>query len=358
MNKFLKEFMIADGLKCNSQLIRQSNVELLRIVCMLMILVHHFITHGFYSIGMILGDYGGLDFISCFAITLNSFCYIGVNCFILISGYFGIKFKWKAVYKLYFILMFYEVVHCFIDLYVKQETRSFGELINDIIFVIPSDRWWFMNCYFIFMFLTPLLRLKEFTNSQYKQAIVLLSIANIYFGYLLGFYSNGYSVAHFVFIYVIGGYLKRIDLKKYSRSIFLVIYIVSCLLFAILSVVSHYYSIPHWDAMSYNNPLLVLGAIGFFLFFLSFNLHSKIVNNIANSALSVYLLQDLQLFKVFSNKFGGIGLFDNNIFVFAITLLGGATIFLIVSYFIDQIRLFFYYSVNIIGSKFCYCINK
>ena len=110
--------------------------------------------------------------------------------------------------------------------------------------------------------------------------------------------------------------------------------------------------------MSYNNPLLVLGAIGFFLFFLSFNLHSKIVNNIANSALSVYLLQDLQLFKVFSNKFGGIGLFDNNIFVFAITLLGGATIFLIVSYFIDQIRLFFYYSVNIIGSKFCYCINK
>ena len=63
--------------------IRQSNFELLRIVAMLLIVAHHFlIATGRldYRSGTLRG--GEL---------VNSFCVVGVNCFILISGYFGIK---------------------------------------------------------------------------------------------------------------------------------------------------------------------------------------------------------------------------------------------------------------------------
>lgn len=53
---------------------------------MLFILLHHFIVHG-------------SEFVTAPSVWLtimNSFLVIAVDCFVLISGYFGIKAKWKG----------------------------------------------------------------------------------------------------------------------------------------------------------------------------------------------------------------------------------------------------------------------
>lgn len=76
--------------------IRQSNIELLRLVCILMITVHHLICLGI-TLNVHAGD---ANYMKAFW-AITGFLYIGVNVFILISGYFGIKFKWRKVLDLY-----------------------------------------------------------------------------------------------------------------------------------------------------------------------------------------------------------------------------------------------------------------
>lgn len=73
---------------------RNSNLELLRIVCMLFIICHHWIVFILDNCGyhVPLGD-TKQDYTSVF---LNSFFIIGVNCYVLISGYFGIKLSKKS----------------------------------------------------------------------------------------------------------------------------------------------------------------------------------------------------------------------------------------------------------------------
>ena len=48
---------------------------------------------------------------------LDAFCYIGVNCFVLISGWFQIKFSWKGLLKLYVICAFYGTLAYIFHLY-------------------------------------------------------------------------------------------------------------------------------------------------------------------------------------------------------------------------------------------------
>lgn len=80
---------------------RESNFELLRIVAMTFIVVHHF----FIATGKVdyfhAGRYGG-EF-------ANSFLVCGVNCFILISGYFGIKLRASG----FFQVSFHNSFRCF-----------------------------------------------------------------------------------------------------------------------------------------------------------------------------------------------------------------------------------------------------
>ncbi len=74
---------------------RASNFELLRLVCMFYIVLHHFIVHGLKSAG-----YWG-EAINIYSVISNSFIIVGVNCFVLISGYFGIQSSWKGFIHLY-----------------------------------------------------------------------------------------------------------------------------------------------------------------------------------------------------------------------------------------------------------------
>ncbi len=71
--------------------LRQSNIELLRIVAILFVICHHIIVHGLKIYDMPIEAYPWLySFVNCI-------CYVGVNVFILISGYFSIKFSWKKL---------------------------------------------------------------------------------------------------------------------------------------------------------------------------------------------------------------------------------------------------------------------
>lgn len=46
-----------------------------------------------------------------------------------------------------------------------------------------------------------------------------------------------------------------------------------------------------WKMTYYNNPLIILSAVGLFFVFNNFSFYSKTINYIAKSALAIYLIQ-------------------------------------------------------------------
>lgn len=78
---------------------RASNIELLRILCALFVIMHHLLIHGLHIYDTTL-DFGSYPWGYSL---INQMCYVGVNVFILISGFFTIKFSWKKLLRLYLI---------------------------------------------------------------------------------------------------------------------------------------------------------------------------------------------------------------------------------------------------------------
>lgn len=81
---------------------RQTNIELLRIICILMIVSMHicgeiFSTQNVLNKGIILA--------------VNSIGNAGVTLFILISGYFGISFNVRKLFNLLVVTCFYSFCH-------------------------------------------------------------------------------------------------------------------------------------------------------------------------------------------------------------------------------------------------------
>ena len=331
---------------------RDSNVELMRLICMIMILIHHLIIRLFFNTDIILMHQGGVNPTEVFFIVLNSFCYIGVNCFLLISGYYGIRFKLCGLLNLYLICVFYSLItHCEDVCILKTESFTIWT-IKDIILVFSQQHyWWYIKCYVILYLFSPLLNkaLNHFTKHEYRFTLVLMAIANLYFGYWWGKYNpDGYNVGHFVFVYIIGRYIGRfvspnfIDNKRYFS---ISCYVIVILIFSTLSVAAHYLPIPHWQTYPYNNPLLLVGSLCFFLFMLSFHFHNLSINKLATSALSIYLLQNLALFTYLSKHIDNLGVnIDSDNYIATISsiliyLLLFSFAFATISIYIDKLRI-------------------
>jgi len=226
------------------------------------------------------------------------FLYVGVNCFILISGYYGIKFKIKGLIALYLSCLFYGLVGQLVHLYGGSTIDK--HFFYDIFFCLSHNNWWFIRCYVILYLVAPLLNkaIESLDKRNFQLIILLLTIANVYFGYFWRSpYTNttGYCAEHFIYVYMIGAYLKHhvnIVPTKHKRYGALITYIVCALIWGICSNLNYKYSIPHWEAYAYNNPIILLGAISLFICFSTLSIKNRYINWMASSVLAAYLIQD------------------------------------------------------------------
>lgn len=278
---------------------RDSNIELLRLLCMLFIVILHFCVHSLYS--------DVQDFSTADMITSNltrGFVIIAVNCFVLISGYYGIRLKWKSVLNLYLTCAFYGLIAYCIHLHVDNAHVGFS-LLKSSVFIFSNCKWWFISAYIILMLFAPLLNsaIEHFSRKQHVWCIVLFTILQIYLGY--GWHSDlcddsGFHFLNFIYLYLIGQYIARyvsVDFINKHRWKWLAIYILCSLCWAGISIISSKNDIPLWHPYAYNNPIVIISALAFFCFMSSFHFHSKVINWLASSALAVYLVQEAPYLK-------------------------------------------------------------
>ncbi len=280
---------------------RNSNAELLRLICMFFIVVHHFIVHSIYPEvlqGKVSWDSEADLLIAQF---LNAFCFIGVNCFILISGYFSIKLRWKGVVNLYLTCVLCFLVVIGIDYaatMILGKPYALNRTWEQFILIFSHHYGWFIPCYFILMIASPLLNtaINHLQKKEFTIIIVLFTILQIHFAYYWGSWaygSNGYDIQHMVYMYLIGAYIQRYGKEYMSRSYrykWLTIYVICSLMFGIMPLLN--IEILHWRTFVYTNPILMVAAIAFFYFILSFNFQNRLINYLAKSAIAVYLIQE------------------------------------------------------------------
>ena len=310
---------------------RNSNIELLRILCMLMVTMLHF-NHCANTHFLSFPDMIGAG--DKWAFLLESFCIVAVNCFVLISGYFSIKLKWKSILKLYLQCLWMGTLAYLLCVWLTPETLSIKSLMGRF-FAFTHNHWWFVVSYVCLMLFSPILNgaVQVLSKKQLLLSVILYGAIIFYFGWYkhLENTNSGYSFLSFIFLYLLGRYIGEYisfdKIRKY-RWLSLCGYVFGCLVgFGLILLHYHMGWSVRYD-FSYDHPLVVLSACGLFLFFASLNFQNKWVNWCASSVFSAYLLQESPylgdnvlypfLREVFANtyafKWGGV-------FVFALAFL-------------------------------------
>ena len=185
--------------------VRRSNIELIRIICMLMIITMHFMGHG-----GVLSSYKDISVNLVICEVIEGICMIAVNCFILISGYWGsdATFQWKKVFKLALQIWVYSVLiyfALFIPGVVKFEFKDFIYAI----FPISTNMDAFSTEYLMMYILSPFINilLKNLNKKQFENLLLILVAFFVLWPDLFSFmgttieFGGAYGIVWFLVLY-------------------------------------------------------------------------------------------------------------------------------------------------------------
>ena len=295
---------------------RQGNIELLRILSMLMIITLHFLGHG-----GVLNKLTPFTPYYYFGYIMKGLCYVSVNCYVFISGYFLVdsKFKIKKLMILLAQVLFYSItiylVLCgggLIEFSVKDALLS----------LIPtmSNRYWFVTMYVGMYLLSPFLNIavKAMTKkSHYIFIMVLFALFSliptfVFFSVGLNFGGDS-GVVWFITLYIIAAYIKKYytparkksQTRKLALGYFGAALLVPISQFCIVLLsktgITHYVDADRLLSISilfykYNSVLVLAASLLLFLLFLNIQIKGKYVNKlicfISLLTFGVYLFHD------------------------------------------------------------------
>lgn len=290
--------------------IRVPSFELLRVVAMAMIVLHHFLVHILWPSepGMVAsGDLlPGLAF-------ANAFIVVGVNLFVMISGYFSILLSWQSFFRLWLCVLFYQVL--LIGGYELYTIHAGIEGVSWRVVFLPlvlfsKGGYWYLTYYFVLMLFSPLLNkaLRRMNLYVLRQCVAVLVVFTCYSGFVLGNSNpDGYNAIQFFFLYVMGHYAGREPyIAEMKRSRFIQLFLIGSLLYglftALLAARGYIGSEYPRKLFAYNNPVVLLTSFALFCWFSRLDIRHRIVNWIAASMLGVYLIQESSLGKVVYEK--------------------------------------------------------
>lgn len=325
------------------------NIEVLRIISMFLIVFGHICT-GFIPLGT-----NGSDVLHMVTPKLIFFITFHVNIFVLISGYCGIR-TLRNILKIWKLLFSYLVLIASINVIASLGTFDYSSIL------LPLSRcpWWFMQIYILLamiasVFLEPYL--KQCSIRDTLKLVGILIIIDVYFGHichLRTINNGGYDLLHFITIYMIGAFLRKVDIKsicigkfklnaKYWLIVFLVLMMLKVLNYIVINKIGFK---DYYD--EYNHPFNIVISVSFFCLIMSMKFTNIKLISISSSVIGVYLLQEHPLIKEKLIQFFDFFLkYCNGVLGLEILFI----IFFVVSIFfiaiiIDKIRIFIFNNVE------------
>ena len=289
--------------------IRNSSIELLRTIAMLMITFHHFSVHG----GFLFSE-TDISLTKFWVNFISMGGKIGVDLFVLISGYFLILekenfFNIKKILKLWGQIAFYSITITLIFSVFRNEPIGVKSFIKTL-FPISFSGWWFASTYFVLYLIHPFLNrlLLGFDKATFQKYLVLLITCWCIIPTFTTLSYQGNALIWFVCLYSVSAYIRLFDLNpKLKRKHFLVLWIVFSALTYLSSVVFCFLG-TKWSVFSSHATYffgqdklsVLLISLCLFMVFEKTELpYNKWINLIASATFGVYLIHDSNLVRPF-----------------------------------------------------------
>jgi len=297
----------------NNKSTRQYNIELLRLLAMLGIVMMHMMNHGHMLMFARKGEFNYYASWSLFSVGMHS-----INLLLLISGYFMIyqRFSTWKVYKIASQVFFYSVgIGAYFWLFtdIEKKTKDF------IYWILPvtSDFYWYPSMYIGMLLLSPILNKLIFslTKKQLRCVCVLIfTLVSVWPN--IAFFSSalntagGVSISWFLCVYVFGAYIRiyYVPDGKWKKKLLITLCMIAMLplskffiewmlttpigRFTMLEDLLWGYSV----FFQYSSILVTASSIMIFITFLNIKIDSrvlgKMINIAASASFGVYLIHD------------------------------------------------------------------
>jgi surface polysaccharide O-acyltransferase-like enzyme len=300
---------------------RQSNFELLRIIAMVLIIIHHityhvvlkqleFGPHNIYAFGEMFNNFTYYKRLSLLEYNL-AFGKIGNFLFIILSGYFlidkkdidiikqGKKLLSQVIYMIFVLLL-----ASFI--YTKFNTGFTGATVFSNI----NTQWWFVGYYFVVILAGKLFLnkfLNKLSNKEYLSfLLILFAVCQLSFSRDIIEKVVSSTFVYGIFVYSLGGYIKKYNpFKDVKSTVFVLSIILSFVLMtlsyrnqvqrdialALFNKMPNYYQ-TFTNYSEYSIIVLIIGLSLFELFRRMNIKYSKVINYIASTTFMIYLFHD------------------------------------------------------------------
>lgn len=282
---------------------RQSNIELFRIITMMLIVAHHYVVNSGLTVvdGPIYAD--PLSWRSLFLLIFGAWGKTGINCFVLITGYFMCQSKitLKKFAKLLLEIMFYRIVINAIFWFSGYEQFSLVGFVK-VIIPVRTISTGFTSAFILFYLLIPFLSIlvQHITERQHIMLIVWCGFVYVFLGTIPKLFSVTMNyVSWFSVLFVIASYIRLYPKKAFDNTRLWAVLTTVFVLLSVLSVVACMWlrvkmniGIGAYSFVSDSNTFLAL-ALGLSSFMLFKNLkigYSKAINSIAASTFGVLLI--------------------------------------------------------------------
>lgn len=204
---------------------RNSSIELLRIVAIFMIIGLHYLNMG-----------GALEVLKpnelsyYIAYFTESLFIIGVNLFVIITAYFSIdksEPKVSKVIRLILLAYFYGTLFYIISVLIRMNSFEIVDFLNRMDIFLKGP-YWFIIMYIILYLISPFINvmLNNINKNMHKGIIfIMLFFFSLWPSFLPFGPSNdgGYGIITFVLLYCIGAYLKKYCIASKPKKIYLFI---------------------------------------------------------------------------------------------------------------------------------------
>lgn len=315
---------------------RNYGIDALRILSMFMIVVLHILGQG-----GILGNVKVGTTQYAVAWFLESMAYCAVNCYALISGYVGIKtkFRYSRILVLWLQVIFYTILITLAFAVVLPGSVTAGVWKNTF-FPIITNQYWYLTAYFGMFILIPLMNTA--INNLGKRELYIMGM-----GFVLCFsllpcifhvdpfcLYNGYSMLWLCILYIIGAILSkyRIDQKIGGKTAGLMYVVAVILTWLSKCVVQVYFSGSQYEAMflNYTSPTMLMASIALLFLFIKLDKRikgkrvMKAISLLAASTLGVYILHSHPLVWEYCMQGVSAGFVNDHSIILLLKVLGAA----------------------------------
>ena len=309
---------------------RNSNIELLKIIAMLMIVISHLAqSYGTLHINLPVAqeyfynlEIASTNINNIIMLLLRSLGAVGNDIFFICTAWFLVDSQKSNKKKIIEMLLDVWVINIAFLLILKNGGVNVGKK-DEIKAILPNTFAlnWYITCYVIFYIIYPYLN--KMIEKLKKKELLFLSLFMLFLYSIMNTIKGGLfftsNLIVFVTIYLCVAYIKKymiktISNKKIDRTIAILAVIFYILTIILLNALGTRISVLNSKMLHFvktENPLFLLFAFSLFNLFRSRNFVNKGINNLSKLTLYIYVIHENSLFRTYIRPYIFVFIKDN-----------------------------------------------